>query len=125
MLGSIELQTSGAGAAVVVVPPEGHKIKYSARLEFASINNSAEYEAVLLGLRKIQSLGAMKAILKIDSQLVALQAYKSYQAHDIEMRKYLETVRAYERRFKGFLIQHIPRAKNTEADEFAKMAAQE
>src|SRR5438128_488380 len=41
------------------------------------------------------------------------------------MKKYLETVRAYERRFKGFSVQHIPRAENTKADEIAKMSALE
>jgi len=95
---------SGASVAAVIISPEGRKIKYSARLEFDSTNNSAEYEAVLLGLRKIRSLGAKKAILKIDSQLITLQIDKSYQAHNSEMKKYLETVQAYERRFKGFSI---------------------
>ena len=87
---------SGAGAAAVVISPKGRKIKYSVRLEFGSTNNSAKYEAVLLGLRKIPSLGVKKAILKTDSQLVVLQTDKSYQAYDSEIKKYLETVRAYE-----------------------------
>ena len=116
---------SEAGIAAIVISPEGHKIKHSARLEFDSMNNSAEYEAVLLGLRKIRSLGPKKAILKTDSQLVALQTDKSYQAHDLEMKKYLEIIRAYEQRFKGFSIQHVPRTENAKADELAKMAAQE
>ena len=79
---------------------------------------------MLLGLRKLRSLGARRAILKIDSQLVALQVEKSYQAHGVEMKKYLDTIRSYEKRFRGFSVQHIPRVENSEADELAKMVAQ-
>jgi hypothetical protein len=32
-------------------------------------------------------------------------------------------VRGIERRFKGFTLKYIPRAKNIEADELAKVAA--
>ena len=39
------------------------------------------------------------------------------------MVKYLATVRALERRFQGFTLQYIPRAKNAEVDELAKTAA--
>jgi hypothetical protein len=33
------------------------------------------------------------------------------------------TVRTLERRFQGFTLKYIPRAKNSEADELAKVAA--
>jgi uncharacterized membrane protein YheB (UPF0754 family) len=32
-------------------------------------------------------------------------------------------VRALERRFKGFTLKHIPKSKNAEADELAKVVA--
>jgi hypothetical protein len=35
----------------------------------------------------------------------------------------LEVVRALERRFQGFTLKHIPQAKNIDADELAKVAA--
>jgi hypothetical protein len=37
--------------------------------------------------------------------------------------KYLEKVREMERHFKGYLVQHIPRDDNNEADKLAKAAA--
>ena len=49
---------------------------------------------------------------------------KSYQAHGVEMRKYLEAIRSCEKKFKGFSVQHILRVENSEADKVAKMAAQ-
>ena len=44
-------------------------------------------------------------------------------AREPELVKYLAIVRALERRFQGFTLQYIPRAKNAEADELAKAAA--
>jgi hypothetical protein len=37
--------------------------------------------------------------------------------------KYLEKVRAMERHFKGYSVQHIPRDNNNEVDKLAKAAA--
>jgi hypothetical protein len=49
---------AGVGAAVIVTSPTGIKCKYAARLSFALLsdrctNNIAEYEVVILGLRKL------------------------------------------------------------------------
>jgi ribonuclease HI len=38
-----------------------------ARLEFNCINNIAEYEALLLGLRMLKAMGIRRAVLKSDS----------------------------------------------------------
>lgn len=39
------------------------------------------------------------------------------------MQNYLEIVRAMEKYFNGFTIQHIPRLLNNKADKLAKAAA--
>jgi ribonuclease HI len=44
-------------------------------------NNIAEYEAVILGLRKLQALGVTTCIIRIDSKVVADQV-KEYSAKD-------------------------------------------
>jgi hypothetical protein len=46
--------TFGAGAATVLVAPSKVKTCYAAKLDFSCTNNIAEYEALLLGLRKGQ-----------------------------------------------------------------------
>ena len=52
----------GVGISTIIQPPSGTKFRYAARLEFSdpdpSTNNTTEYEALLLGLRKIKALGA-------------------------------------------------------------------
>ena len=53
---------------------------------------------------------------------MAGQVEKEYTARELEVVKYLATVRALEWRFQGFALKYIPRAENSEADELAKAA---
>jgi hypothetical protein len=46
--------TFDAGAAAVLVAPSKIKTCYAAKLDFSCTNNIAEYEALLLGLRKLK-----------------------------------------------------------------------
>jgi ribonuclease HI len=55
---------SGAGMAAILMPLKGPKLCYAARLEFLTTNNIAEYEAVLLGLRKLRALGVRRCIVR-------------------------------------------------------------
>jgi hypothetical protein len=59
--------TFGVGAVVVLISPSKIRICYAARLEFKCTNNIAEYEAVLLGLRKLKAMRISRAVLKSDS----------------------------------------------------------
>jgi hypothetical protein len=49
--------TFGAGATAVLVAPSKVKTCYAAKLDFSCTNNIAEYEALLLGLRKLRAMG--------------------------------------------------------------------
>jgi hypothetical protein len=59
--------TFGVGAAAVLISPSKIKACYAARLEFNCTNNIAEYEALLLGIRKLKAMGIRRAVLKFDS----------------------------------------------------------
>jgi ribonuclease HI len=76
-----------------------------------------------LGLNKAKALGVKTILAKIDSQVIAGKVKKDYMIWELELVKYLATIRALERRFLGFTLKHIPRAENVEADEMAKAAA--
>jgi ribonuclease HI len=119
---------AGAGAAAVITSPTGVKHRYAAHLSFAlesdrCTNNVAEYEAIILGLRKLRVLGVTTCIIKTDSKVFAGQVEKEYSAKDPALMQYLMAVRSLERQFKGFTLQHVDRAKNEEADTLAKAAA--
>jgi ribonuclease HI len=119
---------AGAGAASIITSPTGVKYRYAARLSFAlesdiCTNNIAEYEVIILGLRKLQALGVTTCIIKTDSKLVVGQVEKEYSAKDPALMQYLTAVRSLKRQFKGFTLQHVDRTKNEEADVLAKEAA--
>jgi ribonuclease HI len=119
---------AGAGVAAVITSPAGVKHRYAARLSFAlesdrCTNNIAEYEAVILGLRKLRALGITTCIIRTDYKVVAGQIEKDYAAKDPALMQYLAAIRSHERQFKGFTLQHVDHAKNEEADALAKAAA--
>jgi ribonuclease HI len=113
----------GAGAAAVLSSPGGVPIWYAARLQFDTTNNTAEYEAVLLGLRKAKALGVRRLLIRTDSKLVASHVDKSFEAKEEGMKRYLEAVRSMEKCFAGITVEHLPRGQNEEADTLAKSAA--
>ena len=52
-------QRDGAGASAILTAPSGTQLKYAMRLDLKGCtNNVAEYEGLLLGLRKARALGA-------------------------------------------------------------------
>jgi ribonuclease HI len=116
--------TFGAGAAAVLVAPSKVKPCYAVKLDFSCTNNIAEYEALLLGLRKLKAMGIRRAVLKTDSQVISGHVDKSCKARDSKLEKYLDTVRRLEASFEGFSVKNIPRGENEHADLLAKSAAQ-
>jgi hypothetical protein len=46
----------GAGACIVLIPPEGDMLQYAIQIEFAATNNIAEYEGLVTGLRLAKEL---------------------------------------------------------------------
>jgi hypothetical protein len=47
----------GAGASIVVIPPEGDILKYDIQLKFLAMNNITEYERLVMGLQLAKDLG--------------------------------------------------------------------
>jgi ribonuclease HI len=47
----------GAGAGVVLIPPEGEILKYAIQLKFLATNNITEYESLVTGLQLAKELG--------------------------------------------------------------------
>jgi ribonuclease HI len=115
---------AGAGAAAIITSPLEVKMKYTVRLEFQCTNNIAEYEVVLLRLRKAKAIGIQGLIIKTDSYVVARHIEKDYKARDQELAKYLQFLREQEKYFEGFTVKNISITDNSDADEIAKAAAQ-
>jgi ribonuclease HI len=116
--------TFDVGAAAILISPSRIRTSYIARLEFNCTNNIVEYEALLLGLRKLKEIGIRRAILKTDSQVILDHVDKNSKARDPKLEKYLDTVRWLEASFEGFSIKNIPRGENEHADLLTKSTTQ-
>jgi ribonuclease HI len=88
--------TFGTGAGAILISPSKIRTCYAAKMEFNCTNNIVEYEALLLGLRKLKAMGIRRAILKSDSQVIMGHIDKSIKARDSKLEKYLDTVRRME-----------------------------
>jgi ribonuclease HI len=108
----------------MLVAPSKVKTCYATRLDFSCTNNIAEYEALLLGLRKLKAMGIRRAVLKTNSQVISGHIDKSCKARDPKLEKYLDTIRRIEASFEGFSVKNILRGENEHADLLAKSAAQ-
>jgi hypothetical protein len=74
----------GVGISAVVTSPMGVVIRYAARLVFAnnehSTNNTTEYEALLLALRKMRALGQQTFIIRTDLKVIQEHIEKESEA---------------------------------------------
>jgi ribonuclease HI len=83
---------SGVGAAAILIPPLGIKLRYTTHLHFIKetdkcTNNIAEYKAVLLGLRKLRDMGVQNYIMRIDSKVIAGQIEKECIARNSTLER--------------------------------------
>jgi ribonuclease HI len=83
----------------------------------------AEYEELLLALRKSRAVGARRLVILTDSELVDGHIGKTYKAKKPDMMKYLQAVRSMEKFFLGITVKSFPRHCNKEADAIAKATA--
>jgi ribonuclease HI len=94
----------GVGISIVVTSPTGVVIRYAAWLIFAndehSTNNTTEYEALFLALRKMKALGQQTFIIKADSKVTQEHIEKESEARNPILMKYLEKVKEMERNYK-------------------------
>jgi ribonuclease HI len=120
--------TVGPRAAVILISPSRIKLRYTTRLQFNNeadkcTNNIAEYEAILLGLCKLRAIRVQRCTLHTDSKVVDGQIKKECITRKPTLERYLAVIRRMENYSKGFTIEYIERAKNTETYELVKDAA--
>ena len=65
-----EANQRGFGVGLVLVLPEKLTIEKSLRLSFSTMNNEAEYEALLEGMSMVQRMGRKVVKMFSDSRLV-------------------------------------------------------
>jgi ribonuclease HI len=115
----------GAGAGLVLISPQGDKLKYVLRMSFLQAsNNEAEYEALLHGIKMAKTCGATRLKIFGDSNLVIQQVMNRCDAISNNMTAYRNLYYYLEGTFDRCEVSHISRASNEEADNLANIGSQ-
>jgi ribonuclease HI len=82
-------RVQGVGAGVVLIPPQGDKLKYMLRMSFLQAsNNEAEYEALLHGMKMAKACGATRLKIFGDSNILVQQMMNHCDAINKNMTAY-------------------------------------
>ncbi len=79
-------------------------------------NNEAEYQALILGLKKAKSFKAKKIECFLDSELAVKQLNRQYKLKDEKIIPLFVKIWNLTLDFEKVSFTHIPREKNKEAD---------
>jgi ribonuclease HI len=118
-------RVQGARAGVVLISPQGDKLKYILSMSFSQAsNNEAEYEALLHGMKMAKACGATRLKIFGHSNLVVQQVMNHCEAISDNMMAYQNLYYYLEGTFDGCKVSHISRASKKEADNLANIGSQ-
>ncbi len=85
-------------------------------------NNQAEYQALILALKKALELGAEEVNCYLDSELVVCQLNREYKVKNKDLAPLFLSIYNLSLSFKKITFTHIPRERNKLADQLANEA---
>jgi ribonuclease HI len=117
------VNVSGNGAGAVVISPENKQYPVSTRLLFECTNNTAEYEACIIGLEAALELEAKKLEVFGDSLLIICQVKGEWQTKDEKLKLYQSYLLKLADEFEEIKFTYVSRDKNQFADALATLAS--
>jgi len=100
-----------------------HAQGHAYRLNFRCTNNMAEYEALLLGLKLIRSLGAHRISILGDLDLIIQQMKGCFAKNDLRLRSYRGAAIEILNTFLESQLTKIPRKHNLHAHSLATFSS--
>lgn len=111
-----------AAYAMILRGPEGAKVAEISRCIGRKTNNMAEYYALVAALDYAASQQIRALRVESDSELLVRQMQGRYKVRNSELRPLHERAAKLARGLDYFVIAHIPREENSEADALANRA---
>ncbi|XP_026450519.1 uncharacterized protein LOC113350590 [Papaver somniferum] len=111
------------GAGVVLVSPTGEVFSHSFKLYFQCTNNSAEYEAFLIGLSISKQAGATRLEIRGDSKLLVNHMNRMYALKEVTLAPNRSEEQRLLNYFADATITHVGRNNNRHADCLATLAS--
>lgn len=111
-----------AAYAVILRDPRGAKIAEIGKRIGRETNNVAEYYALLAAL-DYAAANAIRALrVRSDSELLVRQMQGRYKVKSPELQPLYERAQKVVRGLDYFVIEHVPREQNSDADALANLA---
>lgn len=111
-----------ASYAVVLRDPNGKVVLELAKKLGRDTNNVAEYYALLAALDCAVTKGIKALRVRSDSELLVRQMQGRYKVKSADLKPLHERATKTSRQFEYFVIEHVMREQNREADELANVA---
>jgi ribonuclease H / adenosylcobalamin/alpha-ribazole phosphatase len=108
-----------AGIGAQITSTDGEVLAEIAEGLGETTNNVAEYTAAIRGLERAAALGASEVTLRTDSQLLVNQLTGVYRVKTPHLQPLHRRLRSLAAGFERVTYEHVPRARNTEADRLA------
>ena len=117
------VNVSGNGAGAVIISPDKKQYPVSIKLQFECTNNTAEYEACILGLEAALEMKIKKLDVYGDSMLIICQVKGEWQTKEEKLIPYQQYLSKLTEGFDEIDFTHMGRDKNQFADALATLAS--
>jgi ribonuclease HI len=114
-----------AGYGVVIADQAGRPLARLSRYLGHRTNNYAEYMGLLAALEYALEHGPRALQVASDSELLVRQINGHYKVRSPHLKELHAQAQSLIRRLDWFAIEHVPRARNKEADRLANLAMDE
>ena len=111
-----------ASYAVVLRDPNGKVVLELAKNLGRETNNVAEYYALLAALDYAASHDIVALRIRSDSELLVRQMHGRYKVKSADLKPLHERAKKFVRGLEYFVIEHVPREQNRDADGLANVA---
>jgi ribonuclease HI len=111
-----------AGAGWLIRDGQGRVLSRQGKYLGRGTNNEAEYQALIGALEEALSLGGRAVTVYSDSELLVRQLNGIYRVRNLRLQVYFQRTQDLLRRFQEYVILHVPREQNREADFLANQA---
>ena len=114
--------TSG-GAGVVLMDTDGQLHHHAYSLNYLCTNNTAEYDALILGLQLAVQMDIRRLLVKGDSLLIIQQVLGKFKVKEQQLVVCKAKVASLLKKFDEVLFEHIARSSNQMADALAVLGS--
>ena len=111
-----------AGAGWLIRDGQGKVLSRQGRYLGRGTNNEAEYQALIGALEEALTLGGKAVTVHSDSELLVRQLNGQYRVRHPRLKDLFDRVQDLLRGFREYVILHVPREQNREADAMANEA---